>query len=118
MSRESLKATARWLIEAKGEAITFIDVSVGARPANRTAGRPETETNYPGYGVVTAFKPESIDGANIRSTDLKVLVLADDFAGVVPAANDRITVRGATYNVLSAPADPWQITYKIHARPR
>lgn len=84
-------------------------------PAPEPGNPPNIVTvEYPCKGIVAEYsdfyKLQSLVTANER----KILVLANSLA-TVPVENDRITIRGKTYTVVSVASDPALATYELKA---
>lgn len=72
-------------------------------------------TDYVGQGFVEAYRADEIDGTLILATDLRIIVLLPTLA-ITPAVSDTVTVRGATYSLISVSPDPALATAALQAR--
>ena len=82
---------------------------------------PLTETTtaetitYTGRGVISGFKVERIDGANIKSGDARCVILSNEISAV-PDVGHRFSADGTNYTVHSVSPDPAGATYQLHLR--
>lgn len=75
----------------------------------------ESTTHYTGRGFADEYDNSYRTGGLIEQGDIRVIVVADTIA-IEPAAGDKVTVRGVTYNVVSVSADPALATWSLQAR--
>ncbi len=93
---------------------TFKRVTSG--PATPWDNVPSTETETQLAVIVGSFDKRLIDGENIQTSDLKVLVEA---IGFVPVTSDRVVLSGVEYAILAVkPLSPagTDIMYELQCR--
>lgn len=97
---------------------TLIKVTPGTRtPGAASAGTNPTSTSYAGAGILDDFSAAEIDGTIIISGDRLVTLFGASIAsGKVPLPDDKVTIGGATYRIISVQNDPANATYTCHAR--
>lgn len=92
-----MATTALRLIVTYGEAITLTRVVEGAYdPATGSTGAPTT-TPYSGYGAPTNYNKLEVDGQQVKTSDIRLLVHA---LSVVPIPGDIVTLNSADYRVM------------------
>lgn len=99
---------------------TLHKVSNGARdPLDPTAGPTETETDYACRGFIDSQDQENIDGTLVRAGDRVVTLLGASIeGGQVPSTEDRVTIEGTKYTIVTVDRDPASATYILTVRPR
>ena len=111
----SLSSVAAKIIRKFGVVCTFTHEQTDTfDPA--TGVKTKTETTFTGYGVKDVFAKEEIDGTNVLSSDIKlVLERTDD----VPSVDDTCAIGGISYRVMGVmdvdPAD-YDIIYNVQLR--
>lgn len=97
---------------------TLIVVTAGTRDTNNlSAGTQPTENSIPGRGFQEDYDDNQIDGTLIQEGDRRITLIANTFAGrPVPKTGDKITIEGATYNILKVRRDPAAATYVCQSR--
>jgi hypothetical protein len=101
------------------KAATLVKVTPGTRtPGSISGGTNPTTVSYSCSGFVSTFDAFQIDGALIRAEDRKVSLFASTLtAGIVPEPNDKITIDGLTYGVVSIlERDPAAVMFTCHGR--
>jgi len=93
-------------------------VAAGTRTAGQlTGGNNPAQTNFAARGIVYDYHNKEIDGTNVLRSDRKVLLLGDTIAGKqVPEVKDRITIEGATHEIVDVDRDPAWATYICQVR--
>ena len=86
-------------------------------PVDLAAGIVPTFTAYVCEGVISDYSNREIDGTLIQTGDRQVLILASGLA-VDPAPDDRVTVEGKTYQLVSVSRDPARAAFTCVARGR
>lgn len=100
-------------------AATLIKVTPGTRtPSNISGGTNPTTVSYSCRGFVDEYKTGEIDGELVHVRDRKVVLLGKTISNgaVVPTPGDRVTIEGATYDVIRVDRDPAGATYALQAR--
>ena len=82
---------------------------------------PGTVTNTVTKGIMRFFSQDEIDGKNIKSGDVQVLLSAKDLAeaGIVPDTDMRVIALGVTYFVVrNTPTTPGgiDVLYRLQVR--
>lgn len=80
-----------------------------------TAGTQPTSTTYTGRGFIDDYTDKQITGTTIVTGDRKVSILGASIS-VIPAANDRVTIEGLTYNIIKVKRDPAAAVYECQVR--
>jgi hypothetical protein len=93
---DGLAATARKLIRDKGQAISLLRTNDATYDPATGAAAP-TVTTLGTYGVVLDYPTKEVDGAQVLSTDKKV-ILESSYA-VLP--RDQLMIGGAAHNVIN-----------------
>ena len=66
-----------------------------------------TETEYPCKALVTKYSAMLRAEGVVDANDRKVLILANSLdTGIVPAAQNRVTIRGITFTIQEVETDP------------
>ena len=93
-------------------------VTPGTRtPGDLTGGTNPTTTDYSARGFLDDYRDFQIDGTIIQRGDRIALLIGDTIASSqVPEPGDKITVEGATYNVVNVKRDPAAATYECQVR--
>jgi len=74
-----------------------------------------TTTDYAGKGFIEDYTDKERLEGGVPETDRKILLLADS-VNTEPSPQDRITVRGQTYQVIMGKTDPAQAVYVLQVR--
>lgn len=94
----------------------LIQTIEGARTSS-TSGRTVTENPIAGRGFVDMFDTKDIDGQNVKSEDVKVVLIADTFPGLpIPKTGDKVSILGNVYRILDRVTDPASATHTCHSR--
>lgn len=94
----------------------LLSVSAGTRdPNDPTAGTGSTEIAHPCRGFLDTLRTRDWDTTLVRASD-QVVALIGDSIGAVPAAGDRVTILGATYEIIATQVDPAQALYLCACR--
>lgn len=80
-----------------------------------TSSGTTTTATYACKGFVEDYAAREVDGTLVQANDRKVTVLAKTLA-VTPVPEDKITISGATYRVISVKSDPAQATFTMQGR--
>ena len=96
----------------------LIKVSPGTRtPGSLTGGTNPTTTNHACKGFLDSLRKKHMEASLTQEGDILINLVGDSIAGgQVPQPGDRITIRGATYNVVSVDVDPADALYECVAR--
>ena len=101
-------------------AITFLP-SVLTRDVEQDSPAPDpgnppniVQVEYPCKGIVEDYSDFYKLQSLVQANERKILVLANSLA-TVPQENDKITIRGKTYTVVSVGSDPALATYELKA---
>lgn len=86
--------------------------------SNITGGSSPSPAPYPCKGLLSAVTQGVFDASLVRTKDLQVTILGGTLpSGIVPASNDRLTIEGKTYDVVTLGArDPAAATYTLLVR--
>lgn len=115
----ALSSVAKSVLRQYGRQVTVTRRAGADGTYNEATGQVEggTAQAFTCYGSVQSFTRDSLDGS-IKRGDMKVLVAASD-ATFQPRAQDRITVDGNDYEVVSvlvAEGTGTSILYTLQAR--
>lgn len=104
----------------KAMASTFIAATL-TRDVEQDSPAPEpgnppniVQVDYPCRAIVSEFSDFYKLQSLVQANERKILVLAASLS-TVPQENDRITIRGKTYAVVSVSTDPALATYELRA---
>ncbi len=89
-------------------------VVVGGDVYDPTSGTPTT-TSYTCKGMVDEYTRFERQNSQIEANDRKILVLANSLS-ITPELDDTITIRSATYTILSVDIDPANAVWVIQGR--
>jgi len=98
---------------------TLHKVSAGTRTSGQlTSGTNPTETDYTARGFVEenfAQDGQGNDGDSlVRKIKRYVTLIGDSIEGAqVPAENDKVTIEGVKYRILTVKRDPAAATYSL-----
>ena len=97
---------------------TLIKVTPGTRtPGAISAGTNPTETSYACRGFVADYTAIEMQNTLIQRGDRKVVLLGASIASAqTPATDDKVTIDGATYRIITVNSDPAKATYTCQAR--
>lgn len=95
----NLKSTARRLLVAYGQNISFARVVEGAFVPSTGAVGAGTSSSYTIYGAPMAYNSEEINNNTIMQNDMQIWVEADS-VGDIPTVGDVATLGGVAYRVL------------------
>jgi hypothetical protein len=113
-----LIATARRLLLAYGENITFTRVVEGSFiPSTGDVGSG-TSSSYTAYGAPMAFASDEIDGTTVIQDDMLVWVEVNT-SGDIPTVGDVATISSVDYRVLTVNKSFAQgsiLVYKLQVR--
>lgn len=110
-------ATARRLIQTYGESITLQRVAEGAYVPTTGAVGAATTTNYTAYGAPVDYNQAEVDGATIRTTDIKLWLELP--TTVTPLVGDTATFNSVTHRVITVEklrAQGSEIVYVLQLR--
>lgn len=86
-------------------------------PGALSAGQNVTYVPHAAEGFVEDYEVSERDGTIVQRGDRVVTLIGDSIAGLaVPAPNDKVTIEGATYFVVSVERDPAAATYVLQVR--
>lgn len=114
----NLLATARRLIQAYGQSISFARVVEGAFVPSTGAVGAGTTSSFTAYGAPMEYSTKEIDGVTILTTDLLIWVEVNSSSSV-PAVGDVATISTVAYRVLDVQKQVAQgttVVYKLQAR--
>lgn len=99
-------------------AATLTKITQGSRTTGSlTGGANPTSTAHSCKAVLSDYNDYQMSNTVIQTGDRKVLILTNTISGgVVPAMGDKITIEGATYNIIRAKRDPAAATYECQVR--
>jgi len=99
-------------------ACTLIKVSAGTRTTGSlTAGTNPTTTSHSARGFIDVLSRDRIDGTLVQDGDQMINLVGDSIAdSKTPVPGDRITIRGATYNIIKVEVDPADALYMCTCR--
>lgn len=98
---------------------TLTVVTQGTRSVGAIAsGTNPTSTDYPCRGLIADVSLSQVNGFLIQQGDRVITLLARTIAGgtVTPKTSDRVTISGATYNIIAVEADAAASVYHLHVR--
>ena len=98
--------------------LTLTKVTAGTPTAGSlTGGSNPTTADSAARGILDDYRAVQIDGELIQRGDRKVLILGATITpAVVPEPGDRVTIEGATFNVVRVERDPAAATYTCQVR--
>lgn len=99
--------------------LTLVKVTPGTRtPGSLTGGTNPTESSTAGKGIAEDYDERQIDGAEVRRGDRRVLIVGNSLSAgsVIPEQGDKITIEGATYEIVRIERDPAAATYTCQVR--
>jgi hypothetical protein len=97
---------------------TLIKVTPGTRtPGNISGGTNPTTASYAARGFVADYTAFELANTLIQASDRKISLLGATIAsGAIPAADDMVTIDGATYRIMRVKRDPAAAVYELQAR--
>ncbi len=95
-----LLLTARRLIQAYGQSVSFSRVVEGAFVPTTGAVGAGTTSSYTAYGAPMMYKAREVDNVLILMTDMQLWVEVN-LGGSIPAVGDVATVSSIAYRVLA-----------------
>lgn len=106
----------------KGMKALFLDatltrdtVSTNSPDVDRFDPPAPTSTDYTCKAIVDTYSEKFRMDGLVKANDRRVLILANSI-GVVPAVNDRVTIRGVTFTVVAVETDPALAVYTCQGR--
>ncbi len=86
-----------------------------ATSGNLTGGTNDTTDDFTGQGFVESLDSREV-GTLVEGANALVSLIGGSIqSGVAPSVNDKVTLDGTTYTILSVDADPAQAVYKCQA---
>lgn len=114
--------TAHNMLVKKGFDVTLVSQTDDVIDSDTGAiTTPGTVTNTVTKGLMRFFSQDEVDGKDIKSGDLQVLLSAKDLAaaGIVPDTDMRVIVKDVTYFVVrNTPTSPGgiDVLYRLQVR--
>ncbi len=114
--------TAHNMLVKKGFNVTLVSQTDDVIDSDTGAiTTPGTVTNTVTKGLMRFFSQDEVDGKDIKSGDLQVLLSAKDLAaaGIVPDTDMRVIVKDVTYFVVrNTPTSPGgiDVLYRLQVR--
>lgn len=94
----NLANTASGLLKNYGKQLTFTRSVKGTYNPSNGSFASESTTTYKAYGAVLSYKAIEVDGTNILSSDLKLIL---EKSKKEPQVNDTVVIDSKVYFVIS-----------------
>jgi hypothetical protein len=97
---------------------TLTQYTPGTRtPGALADGTNPTSTTHTCRGFERSFSAHQIDGTIVTANDRMINLFANTIDAVTePRPNDRVTIGGHTYRIVSVERDPATVLYRCHGR--
>lgn len=98
--------------------VTLTKATTGTRTTGSlTSGTVPSTDDYTGRGFLSDYKDRQINGTSVLTGDRKVSILGASLpTGIVPAAADKVTIEGSTFNIVNVKRDPAAAMYTCQVR--